>query len=90
MTKWGSATEHQRTMRFIEDGRRRRRQCGGGCDARATHLGLANGVALMSGCEWHVRMWVKSPLNSLRCSLRSQGAFGKQPDSGAKCAKGQE
>ena len=25
----------------------------------ATHLGMCNGVALMSGCEWHVRQWVQ-------------------------------
>lgn len=34
--------------------------CDCGCDTPATHLGLANGAALMSGCERIVRRWVDS------------------------------
>ena len=29
-----------------------RRRCGCGCKRRATHIGMANGVALISGCPW--------------------------------------
>jgi hypothetical protein len=29
------------------------------CRRRATHVGMANGVALTSGCEWHVAVWVR-------------------------------
>jgi len=67
--RWGSAFEHVRTWAEIEDKRRGRRWCrhpapGGPCPRRCTHLGLANGIALMSGCEWHVRLWcAQGPLN---------------------------
>jgi hypothetical protein len=27
---------------------------------RASHTGFANGVALMTGCEFHVTQWVRS------------------------------
>lgn len=36
-----------------------RRRCRCGCKRRATHLGMANGVCLMSGCEFEVAYWVK-------------------------------
>lgn len=36
-----------------------RRRCPCGCQQRATHNGMANGVALMHGCELRVRRWVK-------------------------------
>lgn len=38
---------------------RSRRRCGCGCKTRATHLGMANGVSLASGCELSMRRWVK-------------------------------
>jgi len=38
---------------------RSRRRCGCGCDSRATHVGLGDGLALMSGCEMRVRRWVR-------------------------------
>lgn len=37
-----------------------RRRCSCGCKKRATHLGMANGVALISGCELSVRRWIKA------------------------------
>lgn len=40
-----------------------RRRCGCGCKRRATHIGMANGVALISGCELKVRRWVKEGAN---------------------------
>lgn len=41
-------------------GRGGRRLCRiNGCPRKVTHLGLAGGVAMMCGCEWHVRRWVK-------------------------------
>lgn len=27
---------------------------------RCTHAGMANGLALMAGCEFHVAMWVRN------------------------------
>jgi hypothetical protein len=56
MSGWASAQAHTRTM--LETPRRRRR-CHCGCGGRATHMGLANGIGLMSGCEFYVRRWVK-------------------------------
>lgn len=60
---WGSATHHQRYMAPIDKSARRRcSRCAArdGVKARATHAGMANGVCLMTGCEWHVRQWVKT------------------------------
>lgn len=37
-----------------------RRRCSCGCKRRATHLGMANGVGLCSGCEMKIRRWVKA------------------------------
>jgi hypothetical protein len=62
---WGvyaNAGEHQRYMERVEDLRSRCAYCPKpevGMKPRATHLGMCNGLALMSGCEWHVRKWVK-------------------------------
>lgn len=60
---WGQvgSVDMARYAQFIEDGRRRRRRCGHGddCPNRATHLGMANGVALTTGCEFHMRVWVR-------------------------------
>lgn len=55
---WGSAEHHKRVMVPMRS-RRRCRQCDINVSPhRATHVGQANGVALMSGCEWSVRLWV--------------------------------
>jgi len=56
-TGWGqhgSAVEHERYAAPTDP--RTRRRCGC-CGQRATHVGCANGLALMSGCEMHVRRW---------------------------------
>lgn len=56
----GSATEHQRYSKRANDKSRRRCPwCPKGHRKRATHVGMANGLALTSGCEWHVAMWVR-------------------------------
>lgn len=63
--KWGSALKHTRT--WMLDKKRRRRACGiCGCQNKSTHLGLANGIALMGGCEWHVKRWCRDPLADMR------------------------
>lgn len=46
--------------------RRYRRRCGCSCGTRATHVGYRDGIALMSGCEFHVRHWVRDPLQLTR------------------------
>jgi hypothetical protein len=40
---------------------RNRRACHCGCGKRATHVGVADGIALMDGCGWSVRRWAKEP-----------------------------
>ena len=62
-------TDH-RSMRPVLP--RSRRRCHCGCKARATHLGLANGVAMTTGCELSVRRWVKSPINAILASRRNK------------------
>lgn len=61
--EWGqraSAIEHVRYIQAIV-GRRGRRKCYCGCNRRATHLGMANGIALAHGCEMAMRRWVVDP-----------------------------
>lgn len=52
----GSSIEHVRYLEPIKS----RRKCLCGCGTRETHAGMANGVALASGCELVIRRWVKS------------------------------
>lgn len=54
----GSSIDHIRYAQPIRAASRRRCYCG--CKKRATHIGMANGVGLMSGCELSVARWVKS------------------------------
>lgn len=55
----GSAVEHHRYSQPIDPKSRRRCSCG--CNRRSTHLGMANGIALMDGCELAIARWVKNP-----------------------------
>lgn len=55
--QWGSATDHKRYLARADTTSRKRCQCG--CKQRATHLGMANGVCLTSGCELKIRRWVR-------------------------------
>jgi hypothetical protein len=45
--------------------RRSRRLCCCGCGKRSTHLGTANGIGMLSGCELSVRRWVKQGPESM-------------------------
>jgi len=54
--EWGSADQHRR---YLVPAPNRRRKCRCGCGGHTTHIGKANGVALTSGCEMHVRRWVR-------------------------------
>lgn len=60
-TLWASATEHRRESVKRKSRRTGRRVCGSGCPHPCTHAGLANGVAMMIGCQFHVAMWVRDP-----------------------------
>jgi hypothetical protein len=76
-TRFGSA-DGSRSMVAI--GSRSRSRCDCGCDARATHVGLGDGCALMSGCEMEVRRWVRDGYDYaelLRRMERNRAGRGK-------------
>ena len=62
---FGSASEHVRFIEPISKSKARRR-CSCGCGGRATHLGVANGCALVSGCELSIHRWVKTGDRNLK------------------------
>lgn len=56
--QYGSAADH---VRYAEPApSHSRRRCSCGCKRRASHIGMANGVALASACEIAIRRWVKT------------------------------
>lgn len=55
---WGEVASGDMN-RYAKTFPRMRRRCGDNCPNRATHFGCANGMALMSGCEFHVAQWVR-------------------------------
>ncbi len=55
---WGSHGNSTTHARYLQETDSRKR-CGCGCKQRASHLGMANGVALASGCELRIRRWIK-------------------------------
>lgn len=57
----GSAMEHRRYSQKIPKAPGRPRRCHCGCGGVETHAGMANGLALMSGCELSVARWVRRP-----------------------------
>lgn len=61
-SKWGSLNEHSRYAEPVSS----RCRCHCGCKGRITYNGMANGVALMDGCELHVRRWVRDPKSIFR------------------------
>jgi hypothetical protein len=60
----GSMLEHRRYSSPAPP--RSRRRCHCGCKRRATHLGMANGLCLTMGCEFHVARWVRDPVAANR------------------------
>lgn len=59
MEQWASAIEHERYALPLASRKRCRQSAN--CTNRVTHRGMANGVCLMSGCEFHVYRWVRNP-----------------------------
>lgn len=71
MVDWGligDAHNHRRYSTKVEG--RSRRRCFCGCNMRATHTGMANGVALIHACEFAIARWVKT--GSLRCVVNKE------------------
>ncbi len=60
---YANANYHVRTVTRVSSWSRRRCDCG--CRQRATHIGLANGVAMTTGCEMYVRRWKREPSDVL-------------------------
>ena len=56
--QWGSAHSHVLYAEPINP--RFRRRCSCGCKQRATHLGMANGICLVQGCELSIKRWVRT------------------------------
>jgi hypothetical protein len=54
---WGSIDYHKRD--FVKVQAKSRRKCGC-CNRRATHIGTANGIAFVKGCEMSIRRWVRA------------------------------
>jgi len=58
---WGTVGNSAAHVRYVEPvDPKSRRRCGCGCKRRATHTGMANGVALVTACELAARRWVKT------------------------------
>jgi hypothetical protein len=48
-----------RLSRSMKKRPNKRSKCYCGCSGRSTHMGLADGAGMMSGCELSVRRWVR-------------------------------
>ncbi len=58
---WGQVASNTRHVRYAQPVRpASRRRCYCGCNQRSTHLGMANGCALATGCELSIRRWIKT------------------------------
>lgn len=58
---WGVAANARTDVRYsqpVKSASRRRCHCG--CNLRATHTGMANGIGLVTGCELAITRWVKT------------------------------
>lgn len=55
----GNAATDPRHMELMPGRIRNRSRCGCGCKGKASHTGFANGLAMTSGCEWSMRLWVR-------------------------------
>lgn len=63
---WASLERHtDRKMIAVKS----RRKCHCGCGSRVTHSGTVNGIAMTTGCELHIRRWVKDWRNAIRASI---------------------
>jgi len=57
MKSFSSKARVDRDMKKVASYSRRRCDCG--CKGRATHIGTGQGAAMMNGCEFYVRRWVR-------------------------------
>ena len=60
---WGQVSDARTMVRYAQPVRpTSRRRCGCGCERRATHMGMANGLGMATGCELAIARWVKTGL----------------------------
>lgn len=58
---WGQVASARTDARYSQAVRpASRRRCSCGCNTRATLMGMANGLALVTGCELAIARWVKT------------------------------
>jgi hypothetical protein len=62
---WGQVGSDD-MLRYAAKAPNRRKRCRCGCGGALTHYGMANGVALMGGCEMSVYRWVRVVANEER------------------------
>ena len=77
---WGqvaSAADHVRYSQPVRPTSRRRCSCG--CDTRATLLGMANGMALASGCALAIARWVKTGHTRSHSQRMRDAGFTRRP-----------
>ncbi len=69
---WGSVGDSSAHVRYtVPVDPKSRRRCGCGCKRRATHMGMANGVGLVTACELAARRWVKT--GETKAAQRGEG-----------------
>jgi hypothetical protein len=61
MTAYISELKSDRSMKQRQN---KRNKCYCGCFGRATHIGLGQGAAMISGCELTVRRWVRDGIKA--------------------------
>ena len=77
---WGqvaSAAEHVRYLQHVRPTSRRRCACG--CNGRATLMGMANGMALATGCALAIARWVKTGEIKSRSQRMREAGFTRRP-----------
>lgn len=67
---YGNSELHARYMQPVPPRSRRRCKCG--CRKRATHIGMANGVGMVSACELYARRWIRDG-DRARCAKPPEG-----------------
>ena len=69
--EWGTHGDADAHVRYAEPvNPRSRRRCTCGCKQRATHIGMANGVGLTTGCQLSIARWVRNPADHRHGSRR--------------------
>ena len=81
---WGQFADSSAMVRYSQPVRpASRRRCPCGCKTRATHMGMANGLALASGCALAIARWVKTGRTKIRSQLMREAGFTRRPSAKA-------